>query len=182
MSHQRSLYSVLREALVSRDPVTGTLGRAAFERSVDSWVGRGAASRQPSSSLLLVQIDWGTRAGRTSRPGHRQAENVVRTVAQVASSCLRATDVLGRVDDEQFGVLLPATPSQQAEHVARRIRAAVSERTPKEGYPVTVSIGMATALTDHPWDQAFEALEEAILSGGNRLVIAEAPVRLRHAG
>lgn len=177
MSQPRSLFSVLREAINSRDPVTGTLHPSAFERAVQNWLGGGAAARRPSSSLMLVCVDWTTRAGRSARPGKRQAETVLRAVAEITGSCLRTTDVLGRVDDDTLGVLLPSTPAQQAEHVARRIRAAVSERTPKQGFPVTVSIGLATGLATDPWAGAGGALEDAQLDGGNRIVIASLPPR-----
>lgn len=183
MSQPRSLFSVLREAVNSRDPITGTLHPAAFERAVQGWIGGGASARRPSSSLMLVGIDWTTRAGRTIRPGKRQAETVLRCVAEITGTCLRATDVLGRVDDDTLGVLLPSTPAQQAEHVSRRIRAAVSERTPKMGFPVTVSLGLATGLIADPWAGAVEALGDAQLEGGNRIVVAAgAPLRpLREA-
>jgi GGDEF domain-containing protein len=174
MSQPRSLFAVLREAINSRDPVTGTLHPSAFERAVHAWLGGGAAARRPSSSLMLVRIDWTTRGGRTTRPSRRQAEAVLKAVADITGSCLRATDVLGRVDDDTLGVLLPSTPAQQAAHVCRRIRAATSERTPATGFPVTVSIGLATGLLTDPWAKAAEALEDAQLEGGNQIVHAEA--------
>lgn len=174
MSQPRSLFSVLREAINARDPITGTLHPVAFEKAVQNWIGGGASARRPSSSLLLIGVDWTTRAGRTNRPGKRQADAVLKTVAEVSATCLRATDVLGRVDDDILGVLLPSTPAQQAEHVCRRIRAAVSERTPKSGFAVTVSIGLATGLLTDPWTSASGALEEAQLAGGHRIVISAA--------
>lgn len=177
MSQPRSLFSVLREAINSRDPITGTLHPSAFERAVHAWLGGGAAARRPSSSLVLIRIDWTTRGGRTARPGRRQAESVLKAVADITGSCLRATDVLGRVDFDTLGVLLPSTPAQQAEHVCRRVRAATSERTPKTGFPVTVSIGLATGLITDPWASAEEALDDAQLDGGNRIVIANTPQR-----
>jgi GGDEF domain-containing protein len=175
MSQPRSLFSVLREAMNSRDPITGTLHPSAFERAVQGWIGGGASARRPSSSLVLVRVDWTTRAGRTTRPAKRQSETVLRTVAEIIGTCLRTTDVLGRIDDDTLGVLLPSTPAQQAEHVSRRIGAAASERTPKTGFAVTVSIGLATGLVTDPWAAAAEALEDAQLEGGNRIVLAPAP-------
>lgn len=175
MSQPRSLFAVLREAMNSRDPITGTLHPSAFDRAVRDWIGGGAAARRPSSSLVLVGVDWTTRAGRTARPGKRAAEGALRSVADISGTCLRATDILGRIDDDTLGVLLPSTPAQQAEHVCRRIRAATSERTPASGFPVTVSIGLATGLLTDPWAAAEGALADAQLEGGNRIVIAAAP-------
>ncbi|MBJ7471367.1 MAG: diguanylate cyclase [Solirubrobacteraceae bacterium] len=178
MSEPRSMFAVLREAINSRDPVTGTLHQSAFARAVQNWIGGGAAARRPSSSLVLVQIDWTTRAGRTGRPGRRQADAALRQVAEITGSCLRTTDVLGRTaHPDTLGVLLPSTPAQQAEHVSRRIRAAVGERTLKHGIPVTVSIGLATGLVTDPWASAAEALADAQLDGGNRIVVAAAAPR-----
>lgn len=170
---QRSLLTMIGETIASRDGATGALAPAAFERAVDAWIGGGAATRRPSSTLVLVRVDWTTRGGRSEAPAKRQADKTLRTVAIAAASCLRKTDVLGRVDNATIGILLPSTPAQQATFVAQRVRAAVAERTQLAGFPVTVSLGLATALVPDTWNAALRAIDQAVASGGDRIVTAQ---------
>lgn len=171
MSRNRSLFAALRDALRTHDRQTGTLRQAAFENAVDAWLGGGAGTRRPSSSLMLVRIDWTTRGGRTEAPRPHECAAVFKTVAEIADGCLRTTDVLGRVGVDTLGILLPSTPAQQAEYVSKRIRAAVCQRTLKSGTPVTVSIGLATGLSPDPWRDAADAVTAAQHDGGDRTVV-----------
>lgn len=169
---QKSLFATIREVMQSRDSATGTLSRPAFERIVDAWIGGGASARRPASSLLLIQIDWATRGGRSGPPKKTQLETVMKNAGGILANSIRMTDVLGRVDDDMFGVLLPSTPAQQAEFVSRRLRAGIAERSRHSNFPVTISVGLATALTDGTWDRAMAALAEAKAAGGNRTVVS----------
>jgi GGDEF domain-containing protein len=179
VSHQRSMFGVLREAIRSRDPVTGTLCSSAFERAVFAWIGDGAGARRPSSSLMLVSLDWDERGRTAHRPAKRQSTTMLRAAADAASTCIRSTDILGRVDDDTLGLLLPSTPAEEAHQVAERIRAAIAELPTARGDRVTVSIGIATGLLADPWASAIEALDDARLDGGDEVVVARAPQSLR---
>ncbi|MEH3055263.1 MAG: diguanylate cyclase [Patulibacter minatonensis] len=175
MSHQRSMFDVLREAIRSRDPVTGTLCPSAFERSVFAWIGDGAGARRPSSSLMLVRLDWDERGSTASRPAKRTATTMLRAAADVTAPCIRTTDILGRVDDETLGLLLPSTPAEEAKFVGNRIRRAIGGLQTARGTRVTASIGVATGLLLDPWQAAHDALDDAQLSGGDRVVVATPP-------
>lgn len=173
------MFGVLREAIRSRDPVTGALCQSAFERAVFAWIGDGAGTRRPSSTLMLVRLDWDERGRTAHRPARRQATTMLRAVADATATCIRATDILGRVDDDTLGLLLPSTPAGEAQLVADRIRAAVAELPTARGEHITLSIGVATGLVPDPWAAAVEALDDASLSGGDAVVVARSP-RLDH--
>jgi len=173
MTHQRTRLEAIREAAGSRDPLTGLLNRAAFEKVVHGWVGGGAVARRPASSLVILEIDWTTRSGRTQRPAKKDAEATMKVVAELTSKCLRTVDVVGRYDEDSLALLLPSTPAQQAENVARRIRATVSIRTPQLDVPATISVGVATALVGNPWAAAIESLAAAQRAGGDEVVVAQ---------
>lgn len=169
------MFGVLREAIRSRDPVTGTLHPSAFERAVFAWIGDGAGARRPSSSILLIALDWDERGPTAGRPAKRQAVTMLRAAADAVAPCIRTVDILGRVDDETLGLLLPSTPPEQAKLVAERIRKAIGELHTSRGQRVTASIGVATGLLADPWDAVHEALEDAQLAGGDRTVVATPP-------
>ncbi|MBO9534478.1 MAG: GGDEF domain-containing protein [Solirubrobacteraceae bacterium] len=181
MSQQRSMFGVLREAIRSRDPVTGTLCPSAFERSVFAWIGDGAGARRPSSSILLIALDHDARGATAGRPARRQSATMLRAAADVVVPLVRTTDIVGRVDDETLGVLLPSTPSEQAAAVAYRIRDGIATLETNRGVRITASVGVATGLLADPWASVHDALEDAQLSGGDRVVVAAPPALRQRA-
>lgn len=166
MNHQQSLAVVLEESTLAQDVVTGTLAPSAFRRAVDAWIHGGSSRRLPSSSLLLVRVD-----GEPSRD-RATAAHALRTVAELAGLCLHTHDIVGRVDGQTVGILLPSTPKLQAEQLSRRVRAAISEGSRLAGVPVTASVGIATELLGQPWADASIAVAEAQAQGGDRTVVA----------
>lgn len=166
MSHLSSLSVVLGEADGHADLYTGALAPSAFRKVVRAWIDEGTVKQLPSSSLLLLEIDWFTR------PKRSEMAHALRIVADVIRPSLRASDILGRVDDHTLGILLPTTPTLHAQKVGRRMVAAVSTRTPVTGHPLTVSVGLSSALVNRPWENAAQALADARNAGGDRMVVA----------
>ncbi len=166
MSHLSSLSIVLDDAASTPDLYTDALTPSAFRKVVKMWVDEGTARQLPSSSLMLVEIDWFTR------PKRSELGTALRIVSDLIRPRLRASDIIGRVDDHTIGILLPTTPTLHAQRVARRVVAAVSARTPATGHPVTVSVGISSALVARPWENAAQAMAEARNAGGDRAVAA----------
>lgn len=171
MSHHDSLANVLSTDAARRDVVTGALAPAAFRRAVDAWIGDDV-SHLPSSALLIASIDWEVSEALQSRPARAESNQGLRVVTDLITGVLRATDLLGRVDDDTLGILMPSTPAQQTAPVCRRIRAVVSECSPRHGMPLTISIGVASPRDAQPWHSARAALEQARSGGGDTTVIA----------
>jgi len=106
---------------------------------------------------------------------------ILDTTADIIREIIRDTDVLGRLGDGIFSILLHNTEIQNACLVANRIRNRVAEQTfISEGAKIrgTASIGSACFPT-HSNDpaalllKADEMLEVARLQGGNTVVIPE---------
>lgn len=171
MSHHESLSNALRVHGTRRDVVTDTLTPQVFQRAVNAWIGVDR-SHLPSSALVLARIDWEVGFGLPVRPGRSDVAKALRMVSDLIVGTLRSTDLVGRVDDDTVGILLPSTPSHQTTPVCRRIRATVSERTPNLGMPLTVSIGVSSPRAEDPWGLARQALAQARQEGGDRTVIA----------
>ena len=163
--------------LATHDELTGCVNRVYFEAILNHALERGRRDAAPVSLLLMdldqlrqVNHDHGLRAG----------DDVLRNFAQCVRARCRKSDVFGRLDGEEFGLILPLTDSAGATLLAERVRAAfagMSERALDGGrISITASVGVSTALprNDLSGNQAYaeaeEALAEAKKQGGNRSV------------
>ena len=100
-----------------------------------------------SARALDVDVDYFKLFN--DRYGHPAGDSCLRSVAELlAHSCPRATDLVARVGGEEFGIILPDTPSEGVAQVARRIlqvlraRAISHEGSEPLGI-VTVSVGVS---------------------------------------
>ncbi len=121
----------------THDPLTRVLHRGALMQACAQELDRSRRSGQ-GPTLMMFDLDHFKKINDTR--GHPYGDRVLAHCARRAKEQLRQADLLGRYGGEEFMVLLPATHLAEAEHVARRIRAAVSEDHPLR---CTVSIGAA---------------------------------------
>ncbi len=107
--------------------------------------------------------------------GREVAERVVIAVSRELDRSLRASDVIGRTAQEQFGVILSGCPSADISVTAEKVLNAVQQASvmSEKGYlPVTASVG-AVAFPDSvrtahdAMAKAALALEQARRSGNN---------------
>jgi diguanylate cyclase (GGDEF)-like protein len=128
------------------DGLTGVANRRQFDESLEREWG-GARRAGDPISLLLVDVDHFKLYN--DRYGHPKGDDALRRVAQaIASSCLRATDLVARCGGEEFMVLLPKTSRNGAEHAAQRILDAVEalrivHQDSPTTHQLTVSVGIA---------------------------------------
>jgi diguanylate cyclase (GGDEF)-like protein len=116
------------------DPLTGLANRRGLERAGGPyWIDR-ARGQQPIA-VLVIDVDHFKRFNDTQ--GHAGGDEVLRRLAALVSSSLRADDVAVRLGGEEFLVLC-SIPPDQAQLVADRIRRIVEDNLA----PVTVSIGV----------------------------------------
>lgn len=105
------------------------------------------------ASVLFVDLDHFKRINDTH--GHAMGDHVLRQASLVLHSCLRGSDLLGRVGGEEFSVFLPNTTLDGAAHVAERMRSAL-ESLPilfnGQVLRVTASIGVSCSLPQGPQD------------------------------
>jgi diguanylate cyclase len=123
------------------DLLSGLLNRRYWEEAVAGHFERCLANGR-SASLLMLDIDHFKSIN--DRHGHGAGDEVIRNVAAILRSSLRADDVPGRYGGEEFGILLPDTPAAGAELIAERLRKRIEGTTlTRFGLRVTVSIGIA---------------------------------------
>ena len=59
--------------------------------------------------------------------GHRTGDELLKNVSSAMQERLRGTDIIARLDGDEFGVLLRGTPLNAAEAVARGLRQVVAD-------------------------------------------------------
>lgn len=148
--------------LARTDPLTGLANRRVWEETLERELARAARESQPLS-LVLIDIDHFKRYNDTR--GHPQGDRLLHDAARAWSQRLRSTDLLARVGGEEFAVLLPVCPPEDARVVAERLRRSVPDgQTCSLG--VVTSTGLASA--SELYAAADTALYRAKANGRNR--------------
>jgi diguanylate cyclase (GGDEF)-like protein len=171
------------------DALTGVANRRCFDEAIDREWRRAQRSGEPIA-LLLADVDH--FKAYNDRYGHPAGDVCLRRIAAVLRSVsLRPADVVARVGGEEFAVILPQTPRQGAEQMARRCLAAVDalaiahEASPV-GARVSVSLGIAChdeAGAARPEDSRFGETHSVRRSAGDLVLAADrALYAAKHAG
>jgi diguanylate cyclase (GGDEF)-like protein/putative nucleotidyltransferase with HDIG domain len=175
----RSLSVPALQAEARVDPKTGLFNARYFAAALSEEIGRAQRFERPMS---LIMADLDLLRDINNSYGHLAGDAVLKGIAEVFRAQLRHYDVPARFGGEEFSILLPETPPEQAMEIAERIRRAVAERTfdvetSSEPIRATVSIGVA----GYPKDgtdanelihQADLAVYRAKLQGRNRVLSA----------
>ena len=173
----RSLAVPQLQAEARVDPKTGLFNARYFAAALSEEIGRAQRFERPMS---LIMADLDLLRDINNSYGHLAGDAVLRGIADVFRAQLRHYDVPARFGGEEFSILLPETPPEQAMEIAERIRRAVAQRTfdvetSSEPIRATVSIGVA----GYPKDgtdanelihQADLAVYRAKLQGRNRVL------------
>ena len=100
------------------DPVTSMGNRRGFDFDIAREISRARREERPLS-LLLVEID--EYADLKRYHGTATCEQVVRKLADHITADLRATDLLARLSESRFAVLLPGAGEVLGQEVAERM-------------------------------------------------------------
>jgi diguanylate cyclase (GGDEF)-like protein len=172
----------LRRAATT-DALTGVANRRQFDELLErEWL-RARRSGDPVS-LLMIDVDHFKLYN--DLYGHPKGDICLRHVAQVLKrACRRPADVVARYGGEEFMILLPQTPRQGAQHMARQVLEAVAafgilHDDSQTTHYVSVSVGIAC------FDDAseFRAYDSPGLLGASDLVRTadKALYSAKHAG
>lgn len=187
----RGYYNVVTQAQAvltrqaSTDPLTGAINRRRLME-----IGRTELAREPrqgqSIALLLCDIDHFKRINDTL--GHKAGDQVLQDFYRRALGVTRASDSICRWGGEEFLILLPDTDAPGADHLAERLRQAISADLFKPGHTpplqVTVTIGVATVQAGEGLLDAVHRADEALYRGkqqGRNQVVSSLPQATRPA-
>jgi diguanylate cyclase (GGDEF)-like protein len=108
------------------DPLTGAVNRRGLAERIDYEVARHARQRH---RFAVVMIDLDGFKLVNDRFGHPAGDELLRDVAASLREAVRDQDTVARLGGDEFCVLAPETDRGGGEHLADRIRAAVSRVT-----------------------------------------------------
>jgi len=175
----RSLAIPQLQAEARIDPKTGLFNARHFTAVVQEELGRAERFQRPLS-LIMADLDLLRDINNTY--GHLAGDAVLRGISEVFRQQLRHYDVPARFGGEEFSILLPETPPDEAYAIADRIRRAVAARrfeveTSSEPIRATISMGVASFPRDggdmnELVHQADLAVYRAKLQGRNRVLDA----------
>jgi diguanylate cyclase (GGDEF)-like protein len=102
------------------DPLTGLYNRRLFEEHLEKELNRALRYNQ---HLALIVLDLHQFKEVNDRYGHPQGDLLLQTAAGTLRKSLRTSDYAFRIGGDEFALLLVHSDSEQANTLARRIRA-----------------------------------------------------------
>jgi diguanylate cyclase (GGDEF)-like protein len=168
--------AMLRSFEVSRtqansDSLTGLMTRRSLETAV-----RDLHTTGTPYSVAYGDLDHFKDLNDTF--GHAAGDRALRTFSQVLRDSLRPLDIPGRYGGEEFVIVLPECPVDEARQVLERVRQRLAERIVAADLPpFTISFGLASSDQAADFDQVVALADAALLSakaGGRDQVVTSA--------
>ena len=175
VSRQNQLLDELRRI----DALTGLYDRGHWQEQAEATLRRHHATDEPAC-LVMLDIDHFKQIN--DQHGHTVGDEVLRALARIVLSNVRATDCAGRYGGDEFAIVLRGMHLDGATAVAHRIREQVQalQLHDMPSLQFTTSMGVATADHRHSslraWTNAADAeLYQAKAAGRNRVSASSMP-------
>ena len=159
----------------SHDPLTKLLNRIEFESRVKNLFEDSSAESQKSHAICVLDLDKFQYLNETY--GHQSGDKALVALAEEFRAKIRGADILARVGDNKFAVLLYACERDKARMIAEGLRR-IAEETRIEvngnDFRVTISAGVvAFSPQDDEMTDILVAADSACVNakkeGGNRV-------------
>lgn len=164
-------------ALSRHDALTGVLNRRSLVELVGEELQRSSRTGQPFC-FAVIGVDHLKDVN--AQFGNDTGDVVLQTIARESCLLLRTLDRFGRIDNDVFGIILPATWLHQGVLAMNRLQAFVAAfdwNTVTTGRSVTFSTGLTTNApaesAENMVERALKALAQAKAEGRDRLVTLE---------
>lgn len=153
-AEMRTETSLRRE--MTTDSLTGLPNREGFGDRLEERLTAGATD----CAVLVIDLD---RFGRiNSCLGSMAGDELLMTAARRIKGALRATDVLGRIGGDEFGVLLTLDEGRdEAEHAVRRIRDVLATPFRLSDFEIRITCAIGMAFADNPAQDAEDVIRHA---------------------
>ncbi len=170
---RRKQHEARLEMLASYDELTGFYNRKRLRTSLEETLAQSARYGDPGA-FVTVQID---RLDVVNEGfGYAAVDTVLAAAGQRLESVIRASDVIGRVGEDQFGIVLTRCPEPSLRTVVEKIQSTFRDAplaTAFGDFPLTVSVGAVTfpaysMLAAELMTKAELALQKARLRGADR--------------
>ena len=163
-------------ALVREDPLTKSLNRRGMD---DEFAREAARADRHGSDFCIAVIDIDNFKKLNDQHGHQAGDEALVHLVKTAKESLRLTDHVARLGGEEFVLMLPNTPLDEAVRVVERLQRALTKKyflANNDRILITFSAGVARREPGEAQDdliaRADEAMYEAKQTGKNRVCVA----------
>lgn len=97
--------------------------------------------------------------------GHQSGDLALKEISLILRSYLRANTIIGRLGGEEFGIILPNVPLEDAIKIAERIRSVIENREIKyedKIIRITASFGITEVKEGDTFDTLYKRVDEAL--------------------
>ena len=160
------------QEMASIDALTGLLNRRSGQVALEVELQQAAESGVPIS-VAMGDIDHFKQIN--DRLGHAVGDDVLRSVAAALRDGMRSNDLAIRWGGEEFLILLPNTPLDDAAPLAERVRNLVATTPQVTSEPVTISFGVGQWRPGESVAGFIERIDAAMYaakSGGRNRVVS----------
>lgn len=152
--------------LASFDSLTGLANRRYFMEQLNKEFDR---YKRYGSIITVIIIDVDNLKQINDDHGHSVGDSILKKISKIGAATFRICDTMGRIDGEEFAIILPETEIEGAEIVANRIVEAVEESQVASATGLvefSISVGIARAngnktVTNH--EELLKMAELALL-------------------
>jgi diguanylate cyclase (GGDEF)-like protein len=175
--HRIKISSEIERQLSRTDAATGAINRRFFMELLEAEFNRAQRYRFP---LTLVSIDLDNFEEINQRLGYQKGDELLYQFVENLSEALRANDVVARLSNSEFAIILPQTDDDQAKQVFTRILPELKTTLTSEDVPIECIFGVMTFL-EMPEDfailndEAANLLKKTKASGQSRLAFQVQP-------
>jgi len=163
------------EKMALRDPLTRVANRDGLNRALELLM---QVQGEMSFPLSVVFVDADHFKRVNDEHGHAVGDQVLVLLARTLRANLPRDDLLARWGGEEFVIVMPQTPVQEASAVAERLRLVLANTSWPAGLDVTASWGVAQATRESELEAAMREADQAMYrakrDGRNRVISASA--------
>lgn len=153
----RTEQNLRREMLT--DSLSGLPNRAGFGDLLEQTLGQDAEARA-GHAVMVVNLDRFSRVNACL--GSLAGDELLITVARRIRGALRGSDTLARLGGDEFGILLALEGGREdADHVAKRIQAALTTPFRLSDFEIRVSCSIGVAFGADPIDDPEDLIRHA---------------------
>lgn len=150
------------ERLAERDPLTPVANRRAFLHALERF---NALARRHGTASSVIYLDVDGMKDINDRFGHSAGDEVLVAIAETLRANVRASDLVGRLGGDEFGVVLAHMDEAAAQRKARSLAGVISDVTVERNRrPIAVSVswGVFTFTGETDVRRALEAADQAM--------------------